>query len=274
MLIGLFALACVGWAETKIVEGTIADISEKGFVITVGTQPLAVEQGFETRFWSGKAIVKRDVFKVGDRVFARVKTDADPPQLRELADKATWDWLDRIRKEPQQGTIEKVDDKGVTLKFADGSVFVYRATAKSQVSLKDKAGATTTDLVVGQHVWAKGRTLPTLDTWLVTVTDSPLEVKPKKETHKRGEKTKALPTSGKLTGTIIALIKPLKMFDVLVGIATLHISYDIETKFTLDGKPANAEVMRRNMEFVAIYRRDKFGRIFASKVELFSRPRT
>ncbi len=267
-------IASLAGAETKIVEGTIAQINEKSMILTVGTQPLAVEEGFETRFWSGKSEAKRDIFKVGDRIFARIKTDADPPQLRELADKTTWDWLDHIRKEPQEGTVEKVDDKFVILKLSDGSTFKYRATAKTQVQLKDKPTASTTDLAVGQHVWAKGRTLPTLDTWLVTVTDTPMAAPIRKTPGHKREKSKPLAASGKLTGTIIALLKPMKMFDVIVELKTLHITYDIDTKFYLDGKAAFADDMRRNMEFSLTYRRDKFGRILASKVELFSRPRT
>lgn len=266
--------ASLGLAETKVVEATIAQVNEKGFILTVGTSPLAVEEGFETRFWSGKQIVKRDAFKAGDKVWARIRTDADPPQLRELADKATWDWLDGIRKEPREGTIEKVDDKFVTVKFADGSIFQYRATAKTKVQLKDKPEASTSDLTVGEHVWAKGRTLPTLDTWLVTVTDTPLEVPVKKTPGHKREKTKPIAASGKLAGTIIALVKPVTMFDVQVELRTLHITYDIQTKFYLDGKACHATDMRKGMEFILSYHRDKFGRIIASKVELFSRPQT
>jgi len=86
-------------------------------------------------------------------------------------------------------------------------------------------------------------------------------------------KAKPLPATGKIEGTILAHTQTLKMFDGQVGITVLHFSYDLETKFCLDGKPAHAEDIRRNMQCVVHYHRDKFGRIIASKVELFSRPR-
>lgn len=266
-------LATATRAETQIVEATIAQIEEAGMILTVGTEALPVQDGIGTRYWRAKAEAKREAFKVGDRVFVRLKVDADPPQVREIADKPTWEWIDKIRKEPQVGSVEKVDDKYVTLKFGDGATFRYRATAKSEVKLAGKATASLADLTAGQKVWAKGRTLPTLDTWLVLVSDQPIEGKPAatKKTTVKKTKEKPLPSTGKLSGTILALIKPLSVFDAMAVGKTLHITYNNETKFYLDGKACRAEVMLRNMDFSATYRRDKFGRIIALRVDLFTR---
>lgn len=268
-------LGSLARAETKIVEATISDITERGFALTIGTEPLLAEDTGETHFWRSKSSVKRDAFKVGDRVFARIKTDIDPPQLREIADKGTWEWLDKIRTGAVQGTVDKVDDRYVTLKFPDGATFKFRATAKTQVTLKSNPSATLQDLQPGLTVWAKGRTLPTLDTWMVSVGDVPPEVKPSKSSKPKGKKAKVpvLPAVGKVTGTIVALVKPLKMIDALEGIRTLHFTYNEETRFYLDGKACRPEAMVRGMDFTCHYRRDKFGRLLATKVELFSRPR-
>lgn len=272
----MIALSAIASAETKIVEATIADVTERGFALTIGTEPLLAEDSGETHFWRAKSSVKRDAFKAGDRVFARIKTDVDPPQLREIADKGTWEWLDKIRTTPVQGTVEKVDDRYLTLKFSDGALFKFRVTAKTAVQLKAKPSATLQDLEPGALVWVKGRTLPTLDTWLVSIGDTAPEVKPSKSATPKGRKVKVpvLPAVGKVTGTIVALVKPLRMIDALEGIRTLHFTYNEETRFYLDGKACRPEVMVRGMDFTCHYRRDKFGRLLATKVELFSRPRT
>jgi hypothetical protein len=264
-------------AENEIVEGKVLERTEKGFVLRVGTEPLAVDDEHDTRFWHGKGPAKRDDLNVGDSVFARIKTDNDPPILRELADKDTWNWLNRIRTEPQSGTIEKVDSKTVTVKFSDGSKFVYRATDKSKVSLKDKMNAGLSDLTVGQQVYAKGRTLPTFDTWLVEISDSPIagSASKSKTTKKKEDKVPrapALPESGKLEGHTLVDIPKLSMFDVIAADnRSLHISYDEKTKFYLEGKICTPSMIERGMRFSLLYHRDRFGRILATKVELYMR---
>ncbi len=254
------------------------EVTERGFILQVGTEPLAVDDEHDTRFWKGKAAAKRDDLKAGDSVFARVKVDNDPPILRELADKETWKWLDKVRKEPQLGTIEKVDSKFVMVKFPDGSKFSYRATDKSKVQLKDTPDASLSDLKVGQMVYLKGRTLPTLDTWLVEVSDSPIALPKSASKSKAAEEEKkvvrkpALPDSGKLTGHTLVLIPKLSMFDVIASDnRSLHISYNSQTKFFLEGKPVTAQAIERGLRFSLVYQRDRFGRILATKVELYLR---
>ena len=262
-------------AENEILEGKVLEITERGFVLQVGTEPLAVDDEHDTRFWKAKNAAKRDDLKVGDSIMARVMVDNDPPVLREIADKETWKWLDNIRKQPQSATIEKVDSKYVTVKMTDGSKFMYRATDKSKVQLKDIPDAGLSDLKVGQQVYLQGRTLPTLDTWLVLVSDTPIPAKKTKESTSKKEKvTRApvLPESGNLTGHTLANIPKLSMFDVIASDnRSLHISYNSQTKFYLEGKSCKPEAIERGMTFTLSYRRDRFGRILATKVELFIR---
>lgn len=264
-------------AENEILEAKVLEVTEKGFVLQVGTEPLAVDDEHDTKFWKGKSSAKRDDLKAGDAVFARVKVDNDPPVLRELADKETWKWLDKIRKEPQAGTIDKIDSKYLTVKFPDGTKFSYRATDKSKVNLKDKADAGLSDLKSGQMVYLKGRTLPTLDTWLVEVSDSPIAL-PKSATKKTSEpkpkvvRKAALPESGKLEGHTLVLIPKMSMFDVIASDnRSLHISFNSQTKFFLEGKPTTPQAIERGLRFSLLYQRDRFGRILATKVELYMR---
>lgn len=265
-------------AENEILEAKVLEVTERGFILQVGTEPLAVDDEHDTKFWKSKSTAKRDDLKPGDSVFARVKVDNDPPVLRELADKETWKWLDAIRKLPQSGTIEKVDSKYMQVKFADGSKFSYRATDKSKVSLKEKPDAGLSDLKSGQVVYLKGRTLPTLDTWLVEVSDSPIPL-PKSASKSKSDEAKpkvarkpALPESGKMTGHTLVLIPKLSMFDVIASDnRSLHILFNSQTKFFLEGKPTTPQAIERGLRFSLLYQRDRFGRILATKVELYIR---
>jgi hypothetical protein len=267
--LGTLFLSAFAIAETLLTTAKIVSITERGMVLMVGTEPLAVEDGPDTRWWKGKTVVKRDAFKEGDAVHARIKTDADPPILRELADKATWDWLDANRRQPRSGTIEKIDSKYLTLKLSDGSTFAYRATEKSQVKLKGR-DADLSDLEAGMKVYAQGRTLANLDTWLVMITDEPIPGKETKASAKK-EKIAPLPSTGTIEGKTLSDFPKINMFDMLHGVRTLHITYNLKTQWFLDGKPAKHSAFQRDLAVIVTYRRDKAGRIIAIKVELFRR---
>lgn len=261
---------CMARADTLVTEAKIAQLSDHGFVLMVGTEPLAVEYGPETRFWRSRALGKREDFTEGQQVFARIKTDADPPILREISDKPTWQWLDAIRKNPRLGTVEKIDTKYLTLRFDDGSSFAYRATDKSEVKLGGKAG-TLGDLTAGMKLYAKGRTLANLDTWLVLITDQPIEAKKAASSKKRDAKPQPLPSTGTLEGISQGIFVNLKMFDLQWGNRALHITYNSATRWTLDGKAANVTVYQRDLTCIVTYKRDKAGRIIATKVDLSHR---
>ena len=268
-------------AETEIMEAKVLEITERGFVLQVGTEPLAVDDEHDTRFWKGKSAVKREAISIGDSVFARIKVDNDPPVLREIADKETWRWLDKIRTEPQQGIVEKIDSKTLTAKFPDGTSFVYRATDKTKVQVKAVSDPGLTDLKAGQTVYLRGRTLSNLDTWLALVSDTPLPMpkgaSSRKSSSEDGEKAKVprgptIPTSGSLTGYTLALLGKLSMFDVIADPSkALHISYNDATQFFYEGKRCRPDVIIRGLRFKLLYRRDRFGRILATKVELYMR---
>jgi hypothetical protein len=270
VLLVLAAALSLASGTTQITDAKIAGVTERGFILQIGSDNLTVEDTSQTKFWSGRAQVKRDSFKEGDLVTARIKTNCDPPELRELADRDSWKWLDNVRKQPQMGTVQKVDDKYLTLRLADGGMFAYRATDKSKVSLTGKPDAKVTDLEVGQKVYAKGRTLATLDTWLAEVTDVPIPMKPVKEKGSRKSRPKPVPASGKLDGLVLSHLPRYKMLDMAHEFLTLHITYTEHTKFYLDGKAVKPIAIQPQQKVVISYSRDKFGRILASKVELFT----
>lgn len=166
--------------------------------------------------------------------------------------------------------MEKVDDKYITLRLADGTTFAYRATEKSQIKLKGKPDARAADLEPGMKVHAKGRTLATLDTWLVELSDTPFPTKATAEKPKPSAKPAALAASGRLEGSIVAHLAQYKMFDIDRDQTKLHITYTEATKFFLDGNAVKAASIQPRQRVAVTYTRDKYGRILASKVELFS----
>lgn len=255
--------------ETLVTEAKILEVTERGFILKVGTEPLAVEDSPETRLWKNSSPTDRAAFKKDDSVGVRIKTDTDPPVLREMADAATWAWLNRVRKEPQRVTIEKVEVKSMRVKLADGRPFEFRVSDKTAITVGGKE-AGLSDLAPGMAVHVKGRLLPTLDTWLERVSDAPIPTKASAAKAKKEPKPEPLPASGNLEGMILLHLPPLKMFDLMVGVRTLHITYRATTKFTLDGKAAKPESLTKGLQAVVYYTRDKTGRILASKVDLIS----
>ena len=270
LFFGILALlASPLFAETLITEAKILEVTERGFILKVGTEPLAVEDSPETKLWKGCAKVERKSFEKDETVSVRIKTDTDPPLLRELADTSSWKWLDQVRRQPSKGTIEKITANTMRLKLSDGKSFEFRISDGTSVILQGKPGSTS-DLEVGQTVYVKGRLGATLETYLEKVTDEPIPVKATAASKKKEKAPAPIPTSGKLEGTVLIHLPPLKMFDIMVGNRTLHISYRLETKFTLDGRSVRADSLTKGQECIVHYSRDKTGRILASKVELFT----
>lgn len=262
-------------AESLVTAAKILELTPRGLVLMVGTEPLAVEDTPETRWWRSQSSSEREAFRKNEVVHVRIKVDSDPPILREIADEGTWKWLDSIRKTHRKGQIEKMDSKYLHLKFDDGTKFAYRITEKSDVMLQGKPAATLLDLTAGMTVYVRGRLLPTLDTWVLEVTDKAPPAAAAKAPPKSGgsaarPKPVKLPESGKLEGVILSDLPPLNMFDILVDeIRTYHISYNLETKFSFDRRSADRRAIRAGAKVLVTYRRDKFGRLMATKVEVF-----
>jgi hypothetical protein len=118
-------------------------------------------------------------------------------------------------------------------------------------------------------VYAKGRLLSNLDTWLVTLSDTPLEPPKAATKPKAAPKLEPLPAKGKIEGKAGELFPKLSMFDLILPDRTLHVTYSLETQFFYQDRPALAGSLESGMRCVVAYSRDKSGRIVASRVELF-----
>ncbi|MBI5706981.1 MAG: hypothetical protein HZC36_08330 [Armatimonadetes bacterium] len=199
---------------TLLTRAKVLEVGPRSFAVSVGTEPLSVDDGPETHYWKSKAPAKREAFAAGDDVWVRVKTDNDPPVLKEIADVESQTWLDKIRKEFLKGTIDKVDSKRALIHFDDGTSFDYRATEKTVIKLKGKTSPSLSDLTKGDAVWVKGRLLSNLDTWLAEIRDEAPRPAPDKSKPAKSEKVDPLPPAGTLLGNVLSHLTTLKMFDI------------------------------------------------------------
>lgn len=266
----LAGMATASLGETLVTQARILEVTERGFLLMVGTEPLAVEDTPETKCWRGLSSAERDAFKKDETVHVRVKTDADPPILREIADPQTARWLDDIRKTARKGTVDKLDSKFLTVKFVDGTSFRYRITDKSDIRLAGKPEASMADLRQGMTIWVRSRLLPSLDTWVVEISDSapPAKEEKKPEKSSKPAQAKPLPGIGTLTGEVVAVLGTYKMIDITVSGRLLHITVNASTAFMKDGKPATFTMVERGQRITVSYKRDKNGRIIAVRVDL------
>ena len=263
-------LATMAWgAGSRIVEGKIEAAPEgEAWVLRIGAEAVPVSLEKRTRFWANRAAADAKAFKVGDAVVARIAPDESPAAVRELADKASWEWLEKIRKGVREATVKTYDGKKLTVAFADGSEMGYRATEKSKITLDGK-GATLGEIKPGQRLWIKGRTLPSLDIWLVAASDKAIADAPKKTAAKKdAPKPKKLAASGKLEGTIDLHMQGQNMFDLIVDGNRLHVSYFGATAFTFGGTKCGPNELVPKRTATVTYKRDQYGRLGASRVEI------
>ncbi len=237
-------------------------------MLSVGTQPLAVEDTPATKRWAARKPAERGAFGEGSLVVVRLNVDTDPPTLREIADRETQTWLDGIRKNFVQGKIESRDPKYLVLRLDDGSAFAYRATDKSKLELQGKPVATLADLEPGMTVWAKGRLLPTLDTWLAELRDTPPAVQPKAPKAPERPKLQPLPQAGTLQGTVRSASPSLRLLEVEAQGRTLHFVCPQGCEFRGPGGRIALEGLKAGATVKVAYRRDSQGRLLASSVEV------
>jgi hypothetical protein len=263
----VLAAACA-CAKTLVTEAKILKVTERGYVLAVGTQPLAVEDTPGTKRWSGRKPAERGAFGEGALVVVRLNVDTDPPTLREIADRETQTWLDGLRKNFVKGKIESRDAKYLVLRLEDGATFAYRATDRSKLELQGKAVATLADLETGMTVWAKGRLLPSLDTWLAELRDTPPSVQPKAPKAPERPKLQPLAPAGTLQGTIRGVTATLRLLEVEAQGRTLHFVCPQNCEFRGPGGKISFEGLRAGAAVKIAYKRDAQGRLLASSVEV------
>src|SRR2546430_8029056 len=116
-LVCLLALipALAAPAQTKsstsanVRTGTIVSLDQDAATLTLlpKSGPTLIYRLTEkTQILRGKKRAETSAFKAGDAVVVRFrKSSVGPPTLYDLADKESWEWLARIRKETTQVTV-------------------------------------------------------------------------------------------------------------------------------------------------------------------------
>ncbi|MGV3618062.1 MAG: hypothetical protein ACO1SV_22275 [Fimbriimonas sp.] len=260
----LICIVALAGAATITAEGTVLEVNDSGWLLKVGSETIPVVDSPTTRYWRKHAPGERDDFKVGDAVGIRIRNDVSPALMREVADAATWKWLHKVRTEIMACTLVRVDSEGVTVLFGDGKTFTYRPTVKTRCSLQGQP-VNVVELDPGKRLYVRGRLQSNLETWLVAISDNP------KLPTKADEKPKPLqlPPFGILRGSMERHLPNHRIFDIRYEDRILHITYGPRTVFVLEGKKTLPTQMRNGQEVRIAYKRDGFGRLVATKVELF-----
>ena len=161
----ILLIALAGNLET---DARIVEVTERGFLLGVGSEKFAVEDDSRTRFWLNKRPSERTGFAVGATVRAKIKTDGTPALLREMSDLGTGKWLEKIRKGIASGIVKKVEIKRLTVTLEDNSEFSYAVSDKTKF-LSNGEPSNYLDLKEGAHVYVKSQLQSNQDTKAVEV---------------------------------------------------------------------------------------------------------
>lgn len=160
----------------NVVSGTLATTDAAAGTIGVksraGTETL-YRYTEKTQMWRAKKPAEISGFKTGDSVFVRFRKSAvGPATLYDLADAASWAWVDRLRHETAQVTVKEIDEQSLhATEGADAAEYTYRVTDKTQWSKGGKAAAPA-DFKAGDKVYVVPRLLPGGATMAMAISDA------------------------------------------------------------------------------------------------------
>ena len=127
----------------------------------------------KTNILKAKKKVEALAFKPNDSIVVRFrKSSVGPASLYDLADKPSWDWLQKVRKETTQVTLKEISDEALNAtEGADSAEVAYRISEKTTWSRSGKP-ATHEDFKTGDKVYVVPRLLPSGGIFAVAVSDS------------------------------------------------------------------------------------------------------
>jgi hypothetical protein len=124
----------------------------------------------KTQLWLGRKLAELSAFQVGEGVVVRFrKSSVGPATLYDLADTASWAWVDRLRHDTTPVTVKEIDDESL-LAEESGGTFSYRVTEKSQWSKAGKP-VPASDYKAGDKVYVVPRLLPGGGTMAIAISD-------------------------------------------------------------------------------------------------------
>jgi hypothetical protein len=127
----------------------------------------------KTHVLKSKKTVDATEFKSGDAVVVRFRrSTAGPASLYDMADKASWEWLDRLRHETTPVTVVEATDESLkAAEGADRAEVDYRVTEKTAWQKSGKPAAAT-DFKAGDRVYVVPRLLPSGSIMASAVSDA------------------------------------------------------------------------------------------------------
>ncbi len=261
----LLVIVLAGNLET---DARIVEVTERGFLLGVGSEKFAVEDDSRTRFWFAKKPSERGVFSAGSTVRVKIKTDSTPALLREMADLETGKWLEKIRKGVTSGVVKKIEIKRLHVTLGDNSEFSYSVSEKTKF-LSNGEPSNFLDLKEGAHVYIKAQLQSNQDTKAVEVNNRLIVAKTSTKTPKKAVvKPIKIEPAGKITGRVQLPRIDFGMFDIDYKGTLIHITFTNRTVIMLMGKPTTSRSIVPDQMATVTYQRDKFGRLIASKVDL------
>jgi hypothetical protein len=281
----LGGLSLISSAANEVIPAKFVNASGTNLTVEDAGRVRAFQIDPKCRYWKNFAPVPKPDFAGQEAVVVRAKTSVSPALAKELADAKTWAWLEKIRKKRLPGELKAIEKTGWRVAFSDGTQFLYRVTAKSKITIAGRS--VPPDAVpVGTKLSLKARTLPNYDTWLVSATDAittldaedepeadppPPTPKPTPKPRASAKKVaapKPLPTSGVAVGRVVLILIGNGIFDLEVDGRTYHITVSPNTRWTIGGERGSMQDLVVDLQVRVAYRRDRFGRIIASKVDI------
>lgn len=260
-----------GWAETKLLYGTVKSSSDKSVVIQTDACEATATVTAATKSYRARATVPTAAFRAGEKVRVRLKSDDKGVVLKEIMDATSEAWLDRIRHEYVRGSMIEKDVNTITFRLDDDSVHRYKVTASSKIE-KNGTKATITDVAPDGTFWVKGRGLSSLETQLVHATDrEPTETKPsstskKKSSSSSTKRSTPLPSVITVEGKVEMLLTSQGRVDIRSNNTTIHIYCAARTRYTVDGEPGTWRDLVIGIPVVVHCYTDQLGRLVASKI--------
>jgi len=265
---GLLTLA-VGWlwltavADTEIFQARLDAFDPDQDTITltrVGRPPINASLHKKARLWLNQQPASTDQFRemVGKSVMVRLSLGtATRPIIREMADPATWKWLERVRRGVVQGKLVSIEEDYLILEFADKSRFAYKVTRSTQL-IREGTPATLEQFSIGETLYLAPRLLSNLDTMALAVSN--------RERDAQIGRERALPT---VSGTLQAIDKQNKILRVRTRAGDLReFRYDEKTEFILKGKPIGIEQIKLPVPVTVHRKRDEEGNDYARRVTI------
>lgn len=127
----------------------------------------------KTHVLKEKKTVEPQAFKPGETVVVRFrKSTAGPSSLYDLADRVSWEWLDRLRHETTAVIVAEVSEDSLRAsEGADKAEVEYRVTEKTSWQKGGKPAAPT-DFKTGDRVFVVPRLLPGGNIMAMAVADA------------------------------------------------------------------------------------------------------